>query len=123
MKILKSEIDDKEIYKQSKYRSMVGKVMYLVSKSDPTCLNAVRGLAQHFTNPTKQQWRALMKLIGHIKSNIGKGRILQEPKEFRFVTSTDPNYANDEDNRESIMGVLHLSCSMCVTGFKIQLSK
>ena len=36
MKILKSEIDDKKIYEQSKYRLMVGKVMYLVNKSDPT---------------------------------------------------------------------------------------
>ena len=76
--------------------------MYLVNISDPTCLNAVRELAQHFTNPTKQQWRALTRLIGRIKLNIGKGRFLQRPKELRLAASTDSEYTNDEKNRKSI---------------------
>ena len=53
IKLTKPENED-EIYKQEEYRSMVGKVMYLVNKSNPTCLNAVRELAKHFNNPTKQ---------------------------------------------------------------------
>ena len=89
--------NENEIYKQDKYRSMVGKVMYLVNKSNPTSLNTVRELAKHFNNPTKQHWKALTRLIGCIKSDIGKGRILQTPKELRIVAFTDSDYANDED--------------------------
>ena len=41
--------NNEEISKQNEYRSIVGKVMYLVNKSNPTCLNAARGLANYFT--------------------------------------------------------------------------
>ena len=88
--------DNNKIDKQEEYRSMVGKVMYLVSKSDPTCLNVVRELAQYFTNLIKQQWKALIRLIDYIKLYIGKGRILQKPKELRLIAFTDSDYAYDK---------------------------
>ena len=77
--------------------------MYLVNKSNPTCFNTVRELAKHFNNPTKQHWKALTRLIGYIKSDIGKGRILQKPKELRLIAFTDSDYANDKD-RQSVTG-------------------
>ena len=77
IKVTKPE-NDNEIYKQDEYRSMVGKVMYIVNKSNPICFNVVRELAKHFNNPTLQHWRALTRLIGYIKSDIGKGRISQK---------------------------------------------
>ena len=58
IKLTRTENED-EIYKQEEYRSMVGKVIYLVNKSNPICLNAVQELAKHFNNPTKQHWKAL----------------------------------------------------------------
>ena len=61
---MKSE-NNNEIYKQDKYRSMVEKVMYLVNKLNPICLNEVRELAKYFNKPTKQRWKALTQLIGH----------------------------------------------------------
>ena len=66
IKLMKSE-NQNEIYKQDEYRSMVGKVMYIVNKSKPTYLNAFRDLAKYFNNPTKQHWKALTQLIGYIK--------------------------------------------------------
>ena len=95
--------NENEIYKQDKYRSMVGKVMYLINKSNPTCLNVVRELAKHFNDPTKQLWKALMRLIGYIKSDIWKSRILRKPKELGLVAFMDSDYANNED-RKSVRG-------------------
>ena len=80
--------------------------MYIVNKSNPIYLNAVRKLAKHFNNPTKQHWNALKRLIGYIKSNIGKGRILLKPKELRLVAFTDSDYANNEDRKSVIGGVV-----------------
>ena len=54
MKILKSEIDDKEIYKQSEYRSMVGKVMYLVNKLDVICLKRISAIFQESNKTTME---------------------------------------------------------------------
>ena len=47
IKLTKPENDD-EVYKQDKYRSMVGKEMYLVNKTNLTCLNAVWELTKHW---------------------------------------------------------------------------
>ena len=41
-------------------------------------------------------------MIGNIKANIGRGRILQKPKELRLVAFTDSDYVNDEEDRKSI---------------------
>ena len=75
--------NDEEIYKQNEYRSMVGKVMCFINKSNPISLNAVRELAKNFKNLTKQRWKVLTRLIGFIKSDIGKGQILQKLKDLR----------------------------------------
>ena len=50
IKLTKPE-NDNETYNQDNYRLMAGKVMYLVNKSNPTCLIALRELAKHFNNP------------------------------------------------------------------------
>ena len=110
IKLTRTKNED-EIYKQEEYRSMVGKVMYLVNKSNPICLNAVRELVKHFNNPTKQYWKALTRLIGYIKSDIGKGRILQKPKELRLIAFTDSDYRNDEDRKSITGGVVTLGRS------------
>ena len=57
--------------------------MYLVNKSIPIYLNTVREMAKHFNNPTERHWKALTRLIGYIKLDIGRGKILQKPKELR----------------------------------------
>ena len=113
MKLSKPE-NEKEIYNQDKYRSMVGKVMYLVNKLNPTCLNAVRELAKHFNNPTKQHWKALTRLIGYIKLDIGKGRILRKPKELRLVAFTDSDYGNNEDRKSITGGVVTMGGSLLI---------
>ena len=42
-------------------------------------------------------------MIGYIKANIGKGRLLRKPSELRIVAYTDSDYAND-DKRKSVTG-------------------
>ena len=117
--LTKPENED-EIYKQDKYRSMVGKVMYLVNKSNPTCLNIVRELAKHFNNPMKQHWKASTRLIGYIRSDIGKGRILRKPKELRLIAFTESDYTNDEDRKSVTGGVVTVGGSPTYFKSKMQ---
>ena len=102
IKLTKSNSDD-EMINEEGYRSMVGKVMYLVNKTHPVCLSPVRELAKHFSHPTKQHWKALTRVIGYIKANIGKGRFLRIPSELRIIAYTDSDYANDA-KRKSVTG-------------------
>ena len=96
---------------------MVGEAMYLVNKTNPTCLNTVREVAKHFNNPTKLHWKALTR---YIKSDIGKGRILQKPKEFRIVAFMDSDYANNEDRKSVTGGVVTVGGSPTYYTSKMQ---
>ena len=59
-------------------------------------------------------------MIGYIKSDIGKGRILQKPKEFRLIAFTDSDYANDEDRISITGGVVTLGGSPLYFTSKMQ---
>ena len=48
---------------------MVGKVMYLMTKLAPDLANPPQELAEHLSNPPgKEHWKALERLVGHIKA-------------------------------------------------------
>ena len=72
--------NESDIVDEKNYRSMVGKVMYYVNKVCPVCLSITRELAKYFACPTKTHWKALTRLVGYIKRNIGKGRLLKKTK-------------------------------------------
>jgi hypothetical protein len=51
------------------YCSIVGKIMYLVTKIFPEGANTVRELTKHFSNPGEEHWKALQRFIGYLKAN------------------------------------------------------
>ena len=87
---------------------MVEKIMYFVNKVCPVCLSITRELAKYFACPTKDHWKALLRLVGYIKGNIGKGRLLKKPKEIQIVAFTDSDFANREDRKSVTGGVVTL---------------
>ena len=50
----------------TEYRSLVGKIMYLMTKTSPDLANPARELAQHLSNPGEEHWKALERLVGHM---------------------------------------------------------
>ena len=107
IKLSKPETES-EIVDEKNYRSMVGKVMYFVNKVCPVCLSVTRELAKYFACPTQVHWKVLTRLVGYIKGNIGKGRLLKQPKEMRIVAFTDSDYANGEDRKSVTGGIVTL---------------
>ena len=53
VKLTKSNVKD-QVINEEEYRSIVGKVMYLVNKTHQVCLIPVLELAKHFSHPTEQ---------------------------------------------------------------------
>ncbi|KAI2509134.1 GAG-pre-integrase domain [Fragilaria crotonensis] len=89
------------------YRSMVGKIMYLTTKLAPDLANAARELAQHLSNPGEDHWKALDRMVGHIKLRPYEGLTYRRPKELRPISMVDSDYAKNTDNRKSISSGLH----------------
>ena len=87
----------------SKYRSLVGKILYFVKKISPVCANACRELSQHLDNPGEEQWNALERLLGYLLMSYENRLLkLRPPSELRAMDVVDSAYASNPDNRKSI---------------------
>ena len=94
-------VAEPELHK--KYRSLVGKVMYLQRGTRPDISNAARELSRFLSNPTGEHWTAAKRLLrylrgtSHYRLAFG-GDLVLNPY-------SDADWANSED-RKSITGTL-----------------
>jgi hypothetical protein len=98
--------DDDEIIDMELFRSYVGRVMFACGKTEPTISNACRELTSHLTAPNEEHWKALMHLIGYLKTGVNQGLKMRPPKDRRVVAFVDSDYASDRNDRKSISGYL-----------------
>ena len=74
--------------------------MYLVTKILPEGSNAARDLTKHFSNPGPEHWKAVGRMVGHLKEYQDELKLtFQKPKELRPSNSSDSDYALAEDRR------------------------
>lgn len=93
-----------EIIKIDEYRSIVGKLMYYMTKIAPEICNAVRELSSHMTNPGEEAWKFLERCVGYISGRKYEGLTFRAPRELTSISDCDSNYAKDENDRKSISG-------------------
>ena len=93
-----------ETVKLDEYRSIVGKLMYFMTKIAPEICNAVRELSSHMTNPGVSHWKALERCVGYLTSSVYDGLIFRKPRELRSISECDSDYGKDENDRKSISG-------------------
>jgi hypothetical protein len=99
---------DTESVELERYRSIVGKIMYLVTKIFGEGANQVRELTRHFANPGEAHWKALDRFVGYLKANKEDVKLTyRKPRELRPVSMVDSNYATDKADRRSVSGNLH----------------
>jgi hypothetical protein len=99
--------NDGDVIMMEEYRSIIGKVMYYVSKIAPECANAAHELAQHMSNPGDEHWMALERVCGYIMGKSEHTLKFRAPREFRVITYADADYAKDTDTRRSVSGSIH----------------
>ena len=92
------EKNEEEPVDESGYRKYVGKVLYAVIKVLPDCANAVRDLTVHLSNPSKECWTALTRLLGYLKHHT-KPLMLTRPKELQVMGMFDSDWATDKNDR------------------------
>jgi hypothetical protein len=90
-----------------KYRSIVGKIMYLVTKVFVEGYNAARELSKHFQKPVQHHWKELERLVGYLKANEKSINITyRKPRELCPMAMVDSNYATNLDDRRSVTGAI-----------------
>ena len=112
-----------ETMMQAQYMSMVGKLMYLITKILGECANSVRELAKFFGNPGPTHWAALEKLVGYIKYIQEDIKVTyRKPKELRVINYVDSNFSSNKDDRKSITG-MHCTLGGTLTGWASRTQK
>jgi hypothetical protein len=54
---------------QKEYRSIVGKILYLVKKVEPTCANAVCELSSFLDGPSQEHWKSIARVAGYLSKH------------------------------------------------------
>ena len=91
-----------QVIRLDEYRSIVGKIIYLMTKVAPEISNATREVASHMANPGAEQWKAVERIVGYLSKDY-KGLVLRCPDKIRPYTYVDSDFAKAHD-RKSITG-------------------
>ena len=90
--------------KHKQYRSILGKLMFYVSKISPECSFATGQLARNMHNPGEQHWEAMKRIIGYIKGKKRHELTIIRPKNLRVTSFVDASYADCKETRRSSTG-------------------
>ena len=104
------EENDEEPVKGVPYRALLGTLLYLSTCSRPDIAYAVNQAARFCERPTLQHWEQLKKIAAYVRStktyglhfNLG----IEHGKQVQLQVYTDADWANCQDTRRSISGIL-----------------
>jgi hypothetical protein len=99
---------EEEALDPEKYRSIAGKIMYLVTKLMVESCNAARESSKHFQKPVEEHWwKELERFVGYLKVDEENIKIIyQRPRELHLMAMVDLNYATNMDDKRSITGAI-----------------
>ena len=92
---------------ESRYRSILGMVLYLAMGSRPDIAFAVSFLARFASNPDKRHWNAMKSLVKYLKGTPTHGILFtKQDNEISFDAFCDADWATDESDRKSVSGYM-----------------
>ena len=98
---------DKE--RQSRYRTGVGMLLYLIKHSRPDICNAVRELSKCLDGASEASYKEMLRVIKYVLDTKLKG-LKVEPElvetEWIILLFSDSDWAGDKDNRRSVGGYM-----------------
>jgi hypothetical protein len=102
---------------QSKFRSGVGMLLYLVKHSRPDLSNAVRELAKVMDGATQDHYNMMLRVIKFVLGTNDRGVLMKPTYDgiaVKVEAYVDSDYAGDRDNRRSITGYMVYFCGSLI---------
>ena len=90
-----------------KYRSILGKLMFYVTKVSPECSFSCGQLARQMHNPGESHWNAMNRMIGYLKYKKKHELVIKRPKSMKIISFGDASYCDCKDTRRSSTGDIH----------------
>ncbi|KAG4063290.1 hypothetical protein PC123_g1910 [Phytophthora cactorum] len=105
--ILYSRNQDEDEAIDVPYRQAVGALLYLARVTRPDIAFAVNQVAAHASNPSKIHWDSVKNILRYIEGTRHFGLIYKRDESAVPVKLyTDADWANNEEDRRSVSGVL-----------------
>jgi len=89
---------------QTKYRSLIGNLLYLAISTRPDILFAVTKSARKSNDPNKEDWINLIKILEYIKGTFNY--CLTFNKSLNISAYSDADFGGDKETRRSTTGFL-----------------
>jgi Reverse transcriptase (RNA-dependent DNA polymerase) len=107
----KVEEDKVEQEQQSRYRTGVGMLLYLIKHSRPDICNGVRELTKCLDGATQVAYKEMLRIIKYVLDSKNRGlRVAPLLKaktiEWELLVYSDSDWAGDKDDRKSISGYM-----------------
>ncbi len=84
---------------KEEFRSRIAKIMYLAKLCRPDCLLTVCFLATRVTNPTKQDWKKLHRLLCYLNETKELGIVLKPGRKLGLTAYIDASYGIHADGK------------------------
>ena len=97
-----TEID--ELVDKDLYQSAVGSLQYLSTITRPDITFAVSNVSKFCSNPTKQYWIAVKRIMRYLKGTQNHGLLYKKVESKTCVGFSDSGWAGDHDDRKSTSG-------------------
>ncbi|KAG7536916.1 GAG-pre-integrase domain [Arabidopsis suecica] len=99
----KGEHENKPFEDPTKYRRLVGKLIYLTITRPDICF-AVNVVSQQMQAPTQHHWNMVNRILKYLKGAPGQGIWMGCNKNTEIVGYCDADYAGDKNDRRSTTG-------------------
>lgn len=99
--------EDSERVEQTLYQSAVGSLLYLSTRTRPDIAFAVSNVARFCSDPTKQHWTAVKRILRYLNGTQTLGLLYSKNStEKECVGYSDADWAGDLDDRKSVSGYM-----------------
>lgn len=104
--VIQKNENDPSIEGKLPYRSLIGSLLFLATRSRPDILFAVNQLSQYNSHPTLKHWKLLCQVFNYVRVTKEFIIPLNVKGSKDFYAYTDASWASDRDDRRSYSGFI-----------------
>lgn len=98
--------DEQSVMKEIPYRSLIGALSFVASRTRPDIAYVVNRLSQMQSNPAMSHWECLLKVLGYLKATCSEGLDLSRTSDLALMGYSDASYADNLIDRTSTSGYI-----------------
>ena len=114
-KLLKAT-EQSETVDAALYQSAVGSLLYLSGWTRPDITFAVSNVARYCSNPTKEHWTAVKRILRYLNGTLDYGMLYsRKDDDGTMIGFSDADWAGDTNDRKSTSGYLFMMSGAAIS--------